>query len=247
MTALSYVIALLMLAKPEYSFASEIYCDIVIGGGNSGALSAAISAAQFAEAQNKNVSICLLEPTDWPGGQMTAQGVSELDYGPYNTKSQNQPKSFQRMRQILGNPGDCDCNDCITCYEPQHLINKYIFPTLYNLSEYITVYYRTVITNTFNTSNNINGNKYITSVSAIQRKPINPSKEWKYLFSQQIQDWYSPINSSLFTKTKHIFSAKIFIEGTEFNDITMTSGIKIFQGAETPYENSTTTNQKCGQ
>ena len=246
----SKLFALWLLLSHSYYIdgAEQVNCDVVIGGGNTAAMSAAITAAQSAQSQNQKISICLLAPTDWIGGQMTTEGIANIDYGPHNgNKPQNQPKSFQSAVNTVGDPGRCGS---YTCYQPQDLINQWILPTLSNLSEYIHVYYRTVIINTFNSTDPSTGNKYISSVSAIQRTPIDPSKEWTYLLSQQLQDWYSPNNSSLFTKKQYIFKGKIFIEATEFGDIIMTSGIEendIFQGAESPNENSTTTKDLCGE
>jgi thioredoxin reductase len=37
------------------------YCDVVIAGGSTAAVAAALSSAQM------GVTTCLLEPTDWPG------------------------------------------------------------------------------------------------------------------------------------------------------------------------------------
>lgn len=51
----------------------EVECEIlVVGGGTSG-----VAAALAASAAGRRV--CLLEETDWLGGQLTAQGVSALD------------------------------------------------------------------------------------------------------------------------------------------------------------------------
>ena len=48
-------------------------CDILIGGGGMGGVAAALAAAR------RGHNVCLLEETDWLGGQMTSQGVSALD------------------------------------------------------------------------------------------------------------------------------------------------------------------------
>eukprot|EP01084_Bolivina_argentea_P175721 304234_1 len=173
------------------------------------------------------------------------EGVSAIDFGSKNRESKNQPKSFRELIKAISangnNPGECSVS--IYCYQPQNLMNKYILPLLNNLSQYITVYDRTVIIKTTAENNN----KYITSVNAIQRKPINSSNEWTYLFSKQFQDWYSPNDSKLFTKTEYKFNGKIFIEASEFGDIILTSNINVSQGVETPIENSTTCNEECGQ
>jgi len=48
-------------------------CDLLIVGGGTGGVAAAIAAARY------GIKVCLIEETDWLGGQFTAQGVSALD------------------------------------------------------------------------------------------------------------------------------------------------------------------------
>src|SRR5205823_8104043 len=48
-------------------------CEILIAGGGTGGVAAALAAARSGR------RVALLEETDWLGGQMTAQGVSALD------------------------------------------------------------------------------------------------------------------------------------------------------------------------
>ena len=51
----------------------EIECEIVVVGGGTGGVAAALAAAR------RSRSVCLVEETDWLGGQLTSQGVSALD------------------------------------------------------------------------------------------------------------------------------------------------------------------------
>jgi hypothetical protein len=51
----------------------ERSCDVLVVGGGTGGIAAALAAARAGR------RVCLLEETDWIGGQMTAQGVSALD------------------------------------------------------------------------------------------------------------------------------------------------------------------------
>ncbi|MCR4307697.1 MAG: FAD-dependent oxidoreductase [Candidatus Berkelbacteria bacterium] len=57
--------------------AREIKCDVLVVGGGLGGVAAAISAAR------RGHQVCLLEETDWVGGQATSQGVSALDEHDY--------------------------------------------------------------------------------------------------------------------------------------------------------------------
>ena len=49
-------------------------CDVIVAGGTTAALATALTAAR------EGARTCLLEPTDWPGGQLTASGVPAIDY-----------------------------------------------------------------------------------------------------------------------------------------------------------------------
>ena len=51
----------------------ETICDVLVVGGGTGGIAAALAAARAGR------RVCLLEETDWIGGQLTAQGVSALD------------------------------------------------------------------------------------------------------------------------------------------------------------------------
>ena len=51
----------------------EIECEIVVVGGGTGGVAAALASAR------RSRNVCLVEETDWLGGQLTSQGVSALD------------------------------------------------------------------------------------------------------------------------------------------------------------------------
>ncbi|HEY9869174.1 MAG TPA: FAD-dependent oxidoreductase, partial [Candidatus Obscuribacterales bacterium] len=52
---------------------TSIECDILVVGGGTGGVAAALAAARA------GYRVCITEETDWLGGQMTSQGVSALD------------------------------------------------------------------------------------------------------------------------------------------------------------------------
>ena len=82
MTALLDVMAVSATGDPASAVAecgepgrgvAETACDVLVAGGGTGGIAAAIAAARAGR------TVCLLEETDWIGGQLTAQGVSALD------------------------------------------------------------------------------------------------------------------------------------------------------------------------
>lgn len=51
----------------------DVACDVLVVGGGTGGVAAALAAARHGR------RVCMIEETDWIGGQLTAQGVSALD------------------------------------------------------------------------------------------------------------------------------------------------------------------------
>jgi len=99
-------------AAPE----REIDCEVLVAGGGMGGVAAALAAAR------RGCRTCLLEETDWLGGQLSAQGVSALDeHG--HIESIGGTASYYALRAALRdhyrqgagaagsrpdfNPGDC--------------------------------------------------------------------------------------------------------------------------------------------
>jgi hypothetical protein len=81
-------------------------CEILIAGGGTGGVAAALAAARNGR------SVVLLEETDWLGGQMTAQGVSALDEHEH-IESFGGTRSYYELRNAIRrhygelNPGHC--------------------------------------------------------------------------------------------------------------------------------------------
>ena len=55
------------------------------------------------------------------------------------------------------------------------------------------------------------------------------------------------MSSPFYSKQVVTFTARVFIEATEFADVLMTAGLPVAQGAETPTELSNVTDSTCGQ
>lgn len=69
-------------------------CEILIAGGGTGGVAAALAALEAGR------QVCLLEETDWLGGQLTAQGVSALDEHEFIERFGG-TASYYRLRETL--------------------------------------------------------------------------------------------------------------------------------------------------
>lgn len=69
-------------------------CDVVILGGGLGGSAAALTAA------SQGAYVCLTEPTNWLGGQMTSQGISAFDDNEW-IETTGAARSFQLLREKI--------------------------------------------------------------------------------------------------------------------------------------------------
>eukprot|EP00730_Choanoeca_flexa_P013337 TRINITY_DN5212_c0_g1_i2.p1 TRINITY_DN5212_c0_g1~~TRINITY_DN5212_c0_g1_i2.p1 ORF type:complete len:656 (+),score=135.69 TRINITY_DN5212_c0_g1_i2:31-1998(+) len=227
--------ALLVLASSTV-WADDIHCDIVIAGGSTASLAAAITAAEA----DTSLTVCFTEITDWPGGQMTSGGVPAIDFGGENSHVENQPASFRDFFNHLdGNPGGCTVS--IKCYLPNKLVETWINPRLAR-SPNLKVFLRTAVVDT---SRAPNGD--VTSIDVVQRTPRDNYTEYSQRFSDIFQDWYSPDDSAYFTKELHTLHGRVFVEATEFGDMLVSGDFDYAQGIEIPDETSTLLDSTCGQ
>ena len=78
----------------EYNAANDIACDVLVIGAGTGGVAAALAAARA------GCSVCLVEETDWLGGQFTSQGVAALDEHPH-IETFGGTASYYRLRRAL--------------------------------------------------------------------------------------------------------------------------------------------------
>eukprot|EP00750_Incisomonas_marina_P001552 INCI1132.3.p1 GENE.INCI1132.3~~INCI1132.3.p1 ORF type:complete len:495 (+),score=74.00 INCI1132.3:469-1953(+) len=215
------------------------HCDILVAGGSTAALAAAITAAEA----NAEAVVCLTEPTDWPGGQMTSSGVSAIDFGSLNRRPENQPKSFRDLVSFLHdhqqNPG---CWVSTECYDPQSMVNGWVMPRIL-AAENLVFLDRTVVRGA---ERHANGS--ISGLNLVQRRAVAGVDEWELPLSQSLGDWYSPIDSERFEKRFLNISAQVVVEATEFGDVLLTADLAAGQGVERPMEMSAPgSDSTCGQ
>jgi hypothetical protein len=85
-------------SKPDY----VVDCHLLIVGGGTGGVAAALRAVAPQDNQARKIKVCMVEETDWIGGQMTAQGVSALDEN-YLVEGSGACRSYQYFRQAIRN------------------------------------------------------------------------------------------------------------------------------------------------
>ena len=240
-------------------------CDVVVAGGSTASLAAAIATATA----YGSLSVCLTDPTDWLGGQMTASAVSAIDFG--HRAPDDMSKSFTDLLHALGsptNPGECWVSSM--CYQPTTLLREYIEPTLAALPN-LRVFNNTVITSTVPCAAEREGGATganpkpghggarsgaggtICALKAVQRstRDTRAGAGWSQLLSESIQDWYAPAPSAAFEKTVLVLSGKVFIDATEFGDVLVTGAatklrLPVVQGVEETAEASSRMDDKCG-
>lgn len=229
-------------------------CDVIIAGGSTAALAAALSSAR------EGARTCLIEPTDWAGGQLTAAGVPAVDF-PWredvqgvNTKAamkdlRNNNYEFISWLKEIGNPGNCLVSR--HCFLPAQLLNEKIIPAI-AAEKNLRVFYQTVI-KSVTKGNGKSGDK-LTSLTAIARtaKTTGKYNGYERRLSQDISDWYDPNPSVNFDKQTIIFTGydpknTVFIEASEFGEVLALSDAPYLIAAD-KYEGSTgRQNTPCGQ
>lgn len=231
---------------------ATIDCDIIVAGGSLAGISAAFASAQT----SPELRICYTDITDWVGGQATASATSAIDFGSnWDNFPSNVVKLFGELLLSEGignnnasfNPGGCTVSP--KCFLPQIAVDWLMQKA--NAYPNLSIYLNTTIIGA--TVDNTTGR--IVALRAVQRTPTPAYPNgYERLLSQAIEDWYSPVNSSYFTKTIYDFvlgpPSGVIIEGTEFGDVLMnTAGVHIAQGMEIMNETDLVYNDSylCGQ
>jgi len=175
-----------------------VECELlVVGGGLSGAATAY-------EGLLAGKTVCLIELTDWVGGQISSQGTSALDERPTQRQQLFYSRGYLELRQRIErkyrklNPGDCWVSE--SCFLPRdgHKILFYMLKDAAKRGKGTLKWYPSTVVKDlqFNSAGNL-----IESAIAIQHQPAAgaPPLNTEPL-SQTIADWYSYENSPRFDK-----------------------------------------------
>ncbi len=222
-------------------------CDVIVAGGTTAALGAALTAAR------EGVATCLVEPTDWAGGQLTAGGVPAVDFawhsvGTYRVgdvakRAENLPPEFVRWMDQMGHSGNCWVSK--NCFDPRRLIDLSINPAI-AAEPHLRVLYNSVVKRVRKA-----GEK-ISTVTVIRRSPKPGVRHGGFdlNLSADMRDWYSARESKRYRKEVIELGSDagpIVIDATELGDVLALSGAPYLQGVEGADGDVHSANDTCGQ
>jgi hypothetical protein len=227
-------------------------CDVVIAGGTTAALAAALTSA------DRGAKTCLLEPTEWLGGQLTATGVPAIDLAWHTTPSglkvgdiakdpANLSGWFRKM--FLGTHDTSRCTVSFECFQPKDLLLGPIanLTAPYRNNGRLVIFPQTVVKRF-----EVAGGR-ATKLVAVKRQ-AKAGVEWggyDKLPSQDVPDWYDVAPSARYDKTVLEFPSDpgrpaVFIDATDWGELLALSGAPYLQGVEVE-EGSLADDDRCGQ
>eukprot|EP01043_Picozoa_sp_COSAG02_P023948 COSAG02_NODE_1294_length_13401_cov_32.784393_12_plen_1223_part_01 len=205
-------------------------CDVLIAGGSTAALSAALTAA----VAEPTLTTCLTEPTDELGGQLAFNPA--IDYGHEPIKPSKEWSSLVTAVTDASSP----CWVSKSCYPPARLA-KWIQSRLVALPN-LRVLVRTMVRGAIREP----GGR-VTALRLVTRTPLSRDHEWDGRLSDTLADWYSPDPSQQFAKRVRTINAAVIVEASELGDVLATAGLPHTQGVEVPTESSLSTDDSISQ
>ena len=253
--ALRSISIVLLLALAEVfpmSASAQIAADIVIVGGSFSAPAAALAAART----NASAQILLIEPTDWLGGQATSQGVAAIDnawHDPGATLMRTQPTLYYPadyldfLNRLKNAPPEApgegfapngSCWVSREAFDPRTAV--WVLDQMLAETTNVTVMRMTVVKNVQVTpvSDEFGNALKIVSLSIIQRTPQPGYVPHTKFLSEEMTDWYSPINSADFAKALYTVVPRdpnkgfVVIDASETGDAIVLSGANYVVGRE---------------
>ena len=233
--------------------------DVVIAGGTTAAFATAVASAE------SGARTALIEPTDWVGGQLTASAVPAVDEAwhkvtdprtkqVYNVsavarKRENMTPNFRTMLDATGNPGGGWVSNY--CFQPKDFLAEHLLPLEEKLKDKLVVFRDAVIKSV--EADPATGR--IKAITAIRRtpKPGVPWAGYDRKLSEDLADWYSPVDSPRFAKSTLTFRgddrpghATIFLDETEWGEVLALADAPYLQGVES-VDGGREGNDACGQ
>ena len=227
-------------------------CDIVICGGSFSAPAAALQAAR----DNPSAKILLIEPTDWLGGQATAQGVSAIDnawHDPGATLMRTDPPSYYPadyldfLNRLKSPPPEAPGEGMApnsTAWVSREAFDPRTGTWLLDrmIAEYpnITLLKMTVVKDvvTSGVTDPWGADRVITELSLIRRIPRNGYKPFDRFLSTELPGWYDPNDSKDYEKRLYRVipddpeKGLVVIDASELADVIVLSGAEYTVGRE---------------
>ena len=217
--------------------------DVVIAGGSTAAFAAALASAEA------GAVTALVEPTDWVGGQLTSSGVPAIDEAWHSVKDPaggapysvskvarlpaNMNPRFLRLLQSIESRGDCWVSRF--CFCPDAFVTAQLAPLEAAVADRLTVFRETVVKRV---TLSADGSR-VEGIECVARRPRDPVHAGGYdrLPSEDLVDWYSPVDSPRFTKETLRFVSRagggtVFVDATEWGEVLALSGKDYLQGVE---------------
>lgn len=216
--------------------------DVVIAGGSTAAFAAALAAAEA------GARTALVEPTDWVGGQLTASGVpaideawhavAEPDGGAYAVSKvarlpANMTPRFLGLLEAIESRGECWVSRF--CFCPDAFVAGQLEPLERALAGRLVVFRETVVKRV---GLSADGTR-VERLECIRRTPRAglAARGYDRLPSEDLADWYSPVDSPRFTKETLRFLSRgdrptVFVDATEWGEVLALSGKDYLQGIE---------------
>lgn len=225
---------------------TTVLCDVVVAGGTTSALAAALHAAR------EGAETCLLEPTDWVGGQLTSEGVSAVDFAWHRVGSldvaaahrdpANLPPEWYGFFRALGNPGRCWVS--ISCFEPLDLLRDHLLPAVAREPR-LHVYLQAVPVAVERSGSAVSG------VTAVQRF-ARDGAGYTRMLSTALGDWYDPSPSRAFDKRRVTLRGRpgrgfVVVDATPFGDLLVLTGAPFLQGTDAGDGVPELGEERCGQ
>lgn len=215
------------------------------------ALAAAIASADV------GARTCLVEPTEWVGGQLTASGVSAIDWAWHKVGSldvgaaakarANVTPNFFALAESIGNPGACWVSK--NCYEPKNLLTGGLGALVGRYTQAGTL----VVLKQAVPKRVVMRDGKIERLVVVQRQAKQGVTWGGYdrRPSEDVPDWYDARPSARYDKQLIELSSgydrpAVFIDATEWGELLALSNAPYIQGVEAS-EGALDANDRCGQ
>ena len=224
-------------------------CRVVVVGGSIAALSAAVTSAK------EGVETCLIAPTSFVGGQMTANGIPALDFMtengrlPFNTSaatpdtwSVNQPRDFTALVRSI-HPVPNYHNTCWVspyCFLPTAMEGEGggIHTMIASAGSNLRVFRNTVLLNATTMAAAAGGSqsRRVMRVIAVQRTSKASAAHVCRRLSESMPDWYSTTSSAFFDKRVLSIRADHWVDASYNGELLLLAGAPYLQGIDEAFD-----------